>query len=85
MRPSAQGLLLTGTMMLILAGCATAREWEIWQAHPTHFASDDHLYFSVRNREETMPHVTRDDVAYARTEGWWGRPVTVSQEDILAR
>jgi hypothetical protein len=72
-------------MMLILAGCATVREWEIWQAHPTHFASDDHLYFSVRNREETAPQVTRHDIARARVEGWWGRPVTVSQEHILER
>lgn len=85
MRRSVQGLLLTGTMMLIVAGCATGREWEIWQAHPTHFASDDHLYFSVRNREETAPHVTRHDIARAQAEGWWGRPVTARQEDILER
>jgi hypothetical protein len=44
-----------------------------------------HLYFSVRNREETVPSVTRHDIARARAEGWWGSPVTVRQEDILER
>jgi hypothetical protein len=29
--------------------------------------------------------VTRQDVAMARNEGWWGKPVTVSQEQILER
>jgi len=40
--------------------------------------------FSVRNRSGT-PRVTREDIALARDESWWGRPITVSQEQILVR
>jgi hypothetical protein len=29
--------------------------------------------------------VTRQDIALARDEGWWGKPITVSQEQILER
>lgn len=69
----------------VAAGCATAEEWATWKAHPTHFASGAHLGFSLRNREGTAPRVTREDIARAREEGWWGKPVTVSQEQILER
>jgi len=70
---------------LVLAGCATAEEWETWKAHPTHFASGEHLFFSARNREGRAPRVTRQDITLAREQGWWGKPVTVSQEQILER
>jgi len=76
-------LLLVATTLL--AGCATGEEWTTWQTHPAHFASGDHLYFSVRNREGETARVTRQDVGAARSEAWWGRPVTVGQEQILER
>jgi hypothetical protein len=76
-------LLLAGA--LLVAGCATTEEWTTWKSHATHFASDDHLDFSLRNRESGAARVTRGDVAMARDEGWWGKPVTVSQERILER
>ena len=66
------------------AGCATSQEWTTWKEHPTHFASGDHLSFSVKN-SETAPRVTRKDIVVARDEGWWGKPITVSQERILER
>jgi hypothetical protein len=74
-----------GGAMLAAAGCATGEEWTEWKAHPTHFASGDHLFFSVRNREGSTARVTRQDIAGARSEGWWGKPITVSQEQILER
>ncbi len=68
---------------IMLAGCATGEEWNTWKTNGAHFASSDHLYFSVRN---TGPaRVTRQDIGTARTENWWGRPVTVNQEQILER
>ena len=77
--------LVIGGVLLIAAGCATGEEWETWRSHPTHFASGSHMGFSVRNREGSSARVTRDDIAGARDEGWWGKPVTVSQEQILER
>lgn len=75
---------LLGAAML-LAGCATSEEWTAWKNQGAHFASADHMYFSVRNRESGSARVTRQDIGTARSEGWWGRPVTVSQEQILER
>jgi hypothetical protein len=78
-------VMLVGALLLATAGCATSEEWTTWKTHPTHFASGDHLFFSTRNREGSSPKVTREDIALARDQGWWGKPVTVSQEQILER
>jgi hypothetical protein len=78
-------LLLVGGVLVAVTGCATGEEWATWKAHPTHFASGEHMFFSVRNREGAPPRVTRQDITLARNEGWWGKPITVSQEQILER
>ncbi|MBI4593742.1 MAG: hypothetical protein HY728_05955 [Candidatus Rokubacteria bacterium] len=85
MRTNRLGLLLLGAALLATAGCATGEEWNTWKSHPAHFASGDHMFFSTRNREGEAPRVTRQDIAMARDQGWWGKPVTVSQEQILER
>jgi hypothetical protein len=78
-----RGVLISS--LVLAAGCATSEEWTIWRDHPSHFASGGHLGFSVRNREGTAPRVRRHDVVLARSESWWGKPITVSQEQILER
>jgi hypothetical protein len=78
-------LLLVGGVLVAVTGCASGEEWATWKAHPTHFASGEHMFFSVRNREGAPPRVTRQDITLARNEGWWGKPITVSQEQILER
>lgn len=78
-------LLLVGGALVVAAGCATGEEWATWKSHPTHFASGEHMFFSVRNTEGKAAKVTRQDIALARDEGWWGKPITVSQEQILER
>ncbi len=50
-----------------------------------HFASGDHLSFSIRNTEGREARVTRTQLTAARDEGWWGKPVTVNQDRILER
>jgi hypothetical protein len=70
---------------MVVAGCATNEEWATWKQHPTHFASGDHGFFSIRNRDDSAKRVTRQDIALARDQGWWGRPITVSQEQIQER
>jgi len=76
--------LLCGALMVV-AGCASNEEWSTWKQHPTHFASGDHGFFSIRNRDDSAKRVTRQDIALARDQGWWGRPITVSQEQIQER
>jgi hypothetical protein len=74
------GILVT---VAAVAGCATRQDWAEWRAHPAHFASGDHLTFSVRNRDAAQTRVTRADVERSRTQGWWGRAITVDQTAIL--
>jgi hypothetical protein len=71
--------------LLLLSACASADEWAIWKEHPSHFASSNHLMFSMRNRESKAVQVTRADVAMARDQAWWGKPVTVDQAQIIER
>jgi hypothetical protein len=78
-------LVLGAVVLLTAAGCATGEEWQTWRSHTSHFASGEHLFFSTRNTEGTAPRVTRADVALARDQGWWGKPITVAQEQILER
>lgn len=67
------------------AACASSEEWQTWKQHPSHFASGEHMLFSIRNREGAAVRVTRADIERSRTEGWWGKPITVSTEQILGK
>ena len=79
--------VLLGGVLLVAVGCASTSEWRTWREHPTHFASNDHMGFSLKNQSDSASKatVTRQDIAVAREEGWWGKPVTVAQERILER
>ena len=85
MRTDRFRLLLGTTALLAITGCASGDEWKTWREHPTHFASGQHMSFSTRNAEGSAPRVTREDIALARDQGWWGKPITVGQEQILER
>lgn len=78
-------LVLLGALALLGSACASQEEWETWKSHPAHFASGDHLTFSVRNRDGQPAHVTRTNIAMARDEGWWGKPISVSTDQIVER
>jgi hypothetical protein len=77
--------LLIGGVLLATTACATGEEWATWKTHSSHFASGEHMFFSVRNREGMQVQVTRGDIALARDQAWWGKPITVGQEQILER
>jgi hypothetical protein len=85
MRSTRLNVPLLALVVVTLAGCATKEEWENWKSSPAHFASTSHMEFSMRNRLGKTPQVTREDIARAREEGWWGKSVTVAQEAILER
>jgi hypothetical protein len=76
---------LIAAVILALVGCATHEEWQTWQEHPTHFASLDHMSFSIQNRSTSNARITREDLGRASDEAWWGKQVTVAQEQILER
>lgn len=78
-------LPLLAITALLATGCASSEEWGTWKARSAHFASADHLAFSVRNRGGASPRVSRNDIELARQQGWWGDPITVGQEQVLER
>ena len=77
--------VVVAASLSLLGGCATAEEWATWRSHSAHFASGQHLVFSLQNKEGRAPRVSRSDITLASREEWWGRPITVGQEEILER
>ena len=65
--------LILGAVILFTGCAATTREWEVWRAHPTHYATTNHLAFSMRNMVGAAPQVTPEMMDQAKGEGWWGR------------
>ncbi len=72
-------------LALLTGACATGQEWVAWESHPAHFASFEHMRFSLRNGAGRAPRVTHEDVRDARAEHWWGDPVAVSLAQIVDR
>jgi hypothetical protein len=75
-------LLLIAAVMFSMSGCASSQDWAFWRAHPTHFASGEHLSFSARHDTgypevtgHAEPSITDADVDLARNEAWWGHLV----------
>lgn len=83
-------LLLLFAVMFSMSGCATlAEDWQIWSGHPVHFASGDHLAFSVKSHDTSASISEADTTAAARQE-WWGRlvpedAVVVELMDVTGR
>jgi hypothetical protein len=73
-----------GTALLLAGGCASSEEWQIWRSNTSHFQSREHFDFSMKNRSGA-PTVTRQDVALAQNQSWFGKAVTVDQGQILER
>jgi hypothetical protein len=81
-----KGLFIVLALALAgLSGCASSEEWNTWYTHRTHFASGDHMSFSVRTPDTGTGSITRTELGNARDEGWWGKPLTVAQAEILER
>jgi hypothetical protein len=76
--------LVVGTSLLLVGGCASSEEWNTWRSNTSHFASKEHFDFSMKNRGGTKT-VTRQDVAMAQNQKWFGQAVTVDQGQILER
>ncbi|MGH7390192.1 MAG: hypothetical protein ACREM3_12160 [Candidatus Rokuibacteriota bacterium] len=72
-------------VLLLSGACASSTEWQEWTSHSAHFASAQHMGFSLRNTKGAPPRATRDDVNVARSEQWWGQAITVAAEQIIER
>jgi len=78
-------LILIGAT-IVDAGCASQKHWSDWKQHSTHFASGDHMWFSLTHQtEKTPPKVARTDIANARGQSWWGDQVAVRQSQLSQR
>ena len=67
----------------LISGCATREQWAEWRGHSSHFASGQHLAFSMRNTEGSAPSVRRADMEASRVESWWGQVITVRPDQIF--
>jgi hypothetical protein len=76
--------LLVGTSLVLVVGCATKEEWDIWRSSNAQFASKEHMEFSLKNRGGKSS-VSRSDLDVAKSQNWFGKAVTVAQESILER
>jgi hypothetical protein len=75
-------------LAVTLAGsaCATSDQWAEWRQHRSHFASGEHLAFSMRHRgANPVPRVSQQDVEMAKAESWWGDPIVVRPEQIFTK
>ena len=84
-------LLLLSAVMFSMSGCASAREWRgtafrdlrVWSEHPAHFASAQHMAFSIKPHPKTTNLSDAEANAAAR-EDWWGRDVVTNKTVIVA-
>jgi hypothetical protein len=74
-----------GIVLLSIASvsaCASSEQWKEWRSHSSHFASGDHMAFSLRNQGKTAK-VRSGDSARASAQSWWGDPVVVRADQIF--
>ena len=76
--------VVMGSALLLAGGCASSEEWNTWRSNTSHFASKEHFDFSMKTSGGS-PNVTRQDVAMAQSQNWFGKAVTVNQDQILER
>lgn len=53
MRRSLGLILLLAAVALGGGACASGEQWKEWTSHSSHFASSDHMWFSLRNQGKT--------------------------------
>jgi len=76
---------LVASVVFTTGACATGDDWRMWASHPTHFASGEHGFFSMRNNKDgSNPRVYRSDIEDSRAQNWWGLyAINVSPSQIF--
>jgi hypothetical protein len=76
-----------GVLLVAIAvgtgACASGDQWKEWRSHSSHFASMQHMGFSLKNQGST-PRVRQGDVQLASAQSWWGDPVVVRADQIFS-
>lgn len=85
MRVRIRVLLLLLAAAAASTACATSEQWAEWQQHSSHFASGDHVWFSLRHQgDNPTPRVRQRDLEEARAESWWGEPIVVRPDQLFS-
>jgi hypothetical protein len=74
--------LLMAVFVFGLGACASREEWAEWRSHSSHFASNEHMGFSLKN-QGSKPRVSRQDLRVAGAQSWWGRTVIARPDQIF--
>ena len=74
--------LLVAVLALGLGACASREQWAEWRSHSSHFASGEHMGFSVKN-QGSSPRVSRQDQRAASAQSWWGKTVIARPDQIF--
>ena len=80
-------LLLLSAVMFSMSGCASVREWRMtalrdWSEHPAHFASNQHMAFSMKSHK-TAASISDADTDAAAREQWWGQVVPTREKATI--
>lgn len=81
-RNKARWAILLGGLALGAGACASGEQWTEWRSHSSHFASGDHMSFSLKNMGSTA-RVSRKDQQVSGTQSWWGKPVVPRADQIF--
>jgi hypothetical protein len=81
-------LLLLSAVMFSMSGCSSVRAWQvgalrIWSENPAHFASAQHMAFSLKSHK-TAASIKPGDTEAAEREAWWGREVPDQKAIVVA-
>jgi hypothetical protein len=74
----AAAILGIASLALLGQACATPEQWNTWRSHNTHFASGQHMGFSLRNPGAEAERVKVTDPAKSKQESWWGRQLPLA-------
>ena len=85
-------LLLLSAVMFSMSGCGSTKAWQgtalsdydIWAQHSSHFASGNHLVFSLKSHP-TANTITERDKTTAAREDWWGQLVPQDKVAVVAK
>src|SRR5205085_11749799 len=85
-------LLLLSAVMFSMSGCSSSKawqgtalsDWQVWAQHSSHFASGEHLTFSLKGHP-TPASISEADKAVAAREEWWGQLVRQEKVAVVAK